>query len=244
MQGMHLLLDFGNTDVKAAVYSADIPLQLRRYSYKTPPDFSTVMDPSAVKRIGISSVKTIPNAWMKKLLSLNKPIVEINSSIPLPFNVGYKSPLTLGNDRLCNVAAAHSMHPGQNVLVVDLGTCNTFDCIDQNGTYLGGSISPGYTMRLRAMKHFTDKLPQVSAQKPKDLIGENTQESMLSGAWFGMLGEIKSIIAQYHERFDALIVIATGGALTAFAEELKSGIFADPNLTLKGLHAIVDFQDV
>ncbi len=168
----------------------------------------------------------------------------VRSGLLLPIKVLYKTPETLGNDRLANVCAAWSLYPEQNSLVIDLGTCIKYDFVSASGTYPGGSISPGLSMRYKALTRFTSQLPYF---KPVDefpeLTGQSTEGAIRSGVENGILEEVNGIIARYQELFDQTRIILTGGDHSKFADKLKSVIFAAPNLTLTGLKVILDHND-
>jgi type III pantothenate kinase len=161
----------------------------------------------------------------------------------LPIKLKYDTPKTLGADRICNAVAGFAAFPNRNVLIIDLGTCNKYDFIDQNGNYLGGSIAPGFKMRLDAMHKFTANLPGINPDKTTEFIGKSTKSSMETGAFWGVIGEIKELVRQYQNGFSDIIVLATGGNLYFFEEVLKNFIFADQNLTLKGLNSILNYQE-
>ena len=168
----------------------------------------------------------------------------MRSGLLLPVKVLYKTPETLGNDRLANVCGARIQYPDANVLVIDMGTCIKYDFISADGFYHGGGISPGLTMRYKALTRFTSQLPYF---KPVEefpvLIGQSTEGSMRSGVENGILEEVKGIISQYQELFDQTLIMLTGGDCAKFADKLKSPIFVAPNLTLSGLKVILDHND-
>lgn len=240
---MNLVLDIGNTRLKAAVFEGSSYIQSMNISYSDLNDFFVFYEKYNVKVIGVSSVKRLPQSLQAFLDNFPGAIITIDPSVNnLPIRIAYKTPDTLGHDRICNVLAASLDFPLANILVVDLGTCNKYDFIDENGVYHGGSISPGFKMRLDSMNHFTDQLPLLSPESIDQLIGENTKNSMLTGAYNGILGEINFIIEQYNLLFSDIKVILTGGFATYFEKALKNHIFADPYLTLKGMNEILHIQ--
>lgn len=163
---------------------------------------------------------------------------------PLPFHSKYESEETIGIDRLCNIAAiAHE--PGSARLVIDLGTCIKFDCINAQNEYLGGSISPGIKMRFESLNTHTEKLPNLSHRlEPWNLIGNSTEGSILSGVLGGVQLEIESRIARYEQQFGALKIYLTGGDLNHFDIGQKNHIFVDEYLTLKGIYALYKKQAI
>jgi len=127
--------------------------------------------------------------------------------------------------------------------VIDAGTCITYDLITAEGTYLGGAISPGIRMRFKALHTFTGKLPLIEQEEFDDLIGQTTQESILSGVYNGITGEITHLAGRYHEKSGDLAVVITGGDHHFLHNKLKISIFAAPDLVLLGLNEILDYND-
>lgn len=156
----------------------------------------------------------------------------------VPFFNNYGSPRSLGVDRIALAAAAAVNYPKKNVLVIDAGTCITFEFKNANDEYLGGAIAPGIQMRFKALHDYTAKLPLVSLASVEDFIGNNTETSILSGVVNNVVQEIDGVINQYLARFEDLTVILTGGDTLFLAERVKNTIFANPNFLLEGLNAI------
>ena len=160
----------------------------------------------------------------------------------MPFNNLYKTPNTLGVDRIALVAAAVKQFPNTNVLIIDAGTCITFDFVDVNASYLGGAISPGIKMRYKALNKFTANLPLIDALELHDFIGKNTEESIISGVLNGVKNEINGIIEDYYLKYLDLTVVLTGGDTNFLSKQLKSSIFANQNFLLQGLNEILKFN--
>jgi type III pantothenate kinase len=145
-------------------------------------------------------------------------------------------------DRIAAIAGAKLLFKGRDILVIDAGTCVTYDLVNQDGLYLGGAISPGLQMRLTAMHKLTAKLPVVDIDEHVDLIGDSTKKCMQSGALHGLVAEINGTIESYQARFEDLIVVLTGGDTNLLAPLVKSGIFARQNFLLEGLHDILAYN--
>jgi type III pantothenate kinase len=163
--------------------------------------------------------------------------------LPLPVVIDYHTPDTLGTDRIAAVVAAHNLYPDKNILVVETGTCITYDFIDAEGIYRGGSISPGLGLRFSALHNFTDKLPLIEPVKDAILIGKSTESSIQSGVINGLIAEVQGIISMYENNYEDLTIILSGGNLDYFDKILKNNIFAVPNIVLTGLNIILDFND-
>ena len=172
-----------------------------------------------------------------------KPIV-IGQTTDLPFNNCYATRETLGNDRKALVAGAVKQFPNRNCLIIDAGTCITYDFVDKRANYYGGSISPGFSMRYRALNQFTAKLPLVELVNEKiSLIGDSTENSIKSGVYHGIKAEIEGFISRYAKEYSDLAVLITGGDAKYFEKHLKAPIFALPNLQMEGLYHILQQND-
>ena len=169
----------------------------------------------------------------------NARIVRLSPSLNFPFKIGYQTPESLGQDRLANITGATLITPGQNVLVIDCGTCITYSILFK-GVFLGGSIAPGIYMRYRALHEYTGMLPQADATTDSpQLLGTSTTESIQSGVQKAIVLETDAMIEAYRKQFEDLQVIITGGDYSFFENNLKSRIFAHPELTRIGLHEIL-----
>jgi len=169
--------------------------------------------------------------------------VEITNAHPLPFKHHYKTPTTLGIDRLCNMAAAQALHPNTDVLVMDLGTCIKIDFIDAHGVYQGGTISPGCSLRFKSLNDYTANLPLLTPEKSWEIAGKSTQESLIFGIMGSVQAELEFYISAYSKKYQELIIYLTGGDAHYFDFGQKKSIFVDENLTLKGIYALYRFQN-
>lgn len=233
-----LVIDAGNTRIKLGVFinselqEIHVFTEVASLSRKLAefPETSKVM----LTNVGAWEIHSAVARFVKSLW--------LTTHTPLPFKMAYQTPETLGNDRRALTAAAMAEFPAKNVLVIDMGTCVTYDFLDAQNTYHGGAIAPGLNMRLRSLKHFTANLPLVSYQAgmPVDLVGDSTTKAILSGAVLGLKAEVEKIIEWYKLRFDDLQVVLTGGDHLLLADLTKNGIFARPNFLLTGLHYILE----
>lgn len=169
----------------------------------------------------------------------------LKTDTALPILIDYESPQTLGKDRIAAVVGAQQLLPAKNLLIIDAGSCITYDFLTADKRYLGGAISPGVQMRLRSMNSYTSQLPLLNweGEKRPQNIGRTTITSMLSGVVNGLIGEMKSFISEYEQQYKQLKIVITGGDSIFFEKELKNGIFADPNLVLKGLNEILIYNN-
>lgn len=187
----------------------------------------------------LSSTKHLTSE-MSALLESRSEYYLLDMGMKLPFENKYKSPDTLGKDRIASVSGAWALFSDQNSLIIDVGTCITYDIITDQGAYLGGNISPGINMRLKAMHDFTDQLPQVERSKRFETIGNDTETALQVGAEVGAVLEVEGFIEKYKKTFENLNVLLTGGDAQFFVNSMKTKIFAAPHLVLQGLNEILD----
>ena len=194
-----------------------------------------------IERAIVSSVGKLPETdliYLKESFNL----VELNSKTTIPFVNLYATPHTLGLDRIALVAASVKQFPYSNTLIIDAGTCITYDFVNANNEYLGGAISPGISMRYRALHNLTANLPLLNKEVPKSLTGDSTANSIHSGVVNGVLNEIDGNIETYRKKYSNLTVILTGGDANFLSEQLKSSIFANSNILLEGLNYILQIN--
>lgn len=241
---MNLIIDRGNTSSKLALTEGNIIIQhLQSAELNTSVIEEFIFNyAEEVNQCLISNVSS-DLGELSKFLRDRFQLHVLTSDSRLPFTNAYASPTTLGTDRMANAAGAIALFPNRNCLVIDAGTCLKFDFVNAAGTYLGGSISPGISLRFKAMNDYTSRLPLLSGGDfPASFLGTNTRESMGSGVFFGMLGEINEYIRRYQELYSELQVVITGGDSHYFVPALKSNIFASPDFTLIGLNKILELN--
>lgn len=237
---MQLAIDIGNTDLKFALFETANKKFFGRGLAELKKSIVTNKVSSAI----ISDV-TQSSQVMELLKNQNIPVQTLSSATPLPIKNAYQSPETLGTDRIAVAVAAAQHFPHQDVLIICAGSCITYNFVSKESEYLGGGISPGISMRFKALKAFTAKLPlieheeELSKSKACELIGNNTASSILSGVLNGVLHEVQGTIEQYNSRYGNLPVLITGGNADFFVSKLKNEIFAHPDLVLEGLNSIL-----
>lgn len=188
--------------------------------------------------IGIGSVSDEARS-IAALFGDRAPVVLLTGDMPAPIAVRYGTPGSLGVDRLANAVGAAALFPHRAALAVDVGTCITADLVLPGEGYVGGLISPGPWMRARAMNAYSARLPLVMPEEAPPLLGTDTHSSLAAGVFHGVRFELEGLIATLRAQWPGLAVVLTGGGAPPWAAALKSGIFADPSLTLRGLHALL-----
>lgn len=240
---MNLVIDIGNTKVKVAVFELDtIITAVVCEEINLVKELKRISNQYAIKRSIVSSVKDINEEYLEELQKLPFLII-LNTDTPLPFKNLYATPSTLGNDRIALAAAAVCIHTFKNTLVIDAGTCITYDFINAKNEYLGGAISPGIAMRYKSLHQYTGKLPLLSKNEEFNIIGTSTKSSIHSGIINGISCEIKGVIAQYKQDFGDLTIVLTGGDTKFLSKQLKNSIFANQNFILRGLNKILTFNN-
>ncbi len=232
-----LCLDFGNTRLKAAIFiAADFreEIILEDDSEAT---IKALLEKYRPQKSILSSV-IFHNAAIEQLLAEKTIFHKLSHTTKINFTVPVGKPETVGADRLALMAAAVFYFPGKNNLIIGLGSCITYNFINQYHQFLGGSISPGLDMRFKAMNDFTAKLPLVTADWNFPLIGYDTKTNLQSGVIVGIINEIEGFIEKYNQKFGNFNVVLTGGNSAYFASQLKYRIFADHNFLFKGLYAL------
>ena len=233
---LNLVIDLGNTLAKFYLFDGEKIILQRKVNYSS---FESYIDALIIKNPDINAiiyadVKGIISKSLEKY-SNDIKVIRVNLNMNLPFINLYKRESSLGNDRIALIAAASKSYPKSNVLVIDMGTCITYDFIDQKNVYQGGAISPGFVMRYKALNHFTANLPIVEYKIPKNPQGKTTNDCIQSGVYFGILDEIKARIKYYKKNYESLTVILTGGDADKLPKTLKNSIFANSNFIADGL---------
>jgi type III pantothenate kinase len=239
---MKLIIDEGNTLCKIGIFDRENLIHEEKTDQLTSAFIGKIL--TRYTDIGsaiLGSVKR-PDPAIVSFLEERLSFILLNHQTPLPIKIAYNTPQTLGADRIAAVVAANHYHSNNNVLVIESGTCITYDFIDSAGIYHGGSISPGLDIRYRALHNFTANLPLVEADKNADLTGKSTEMSINSGVINGISAEINGIISMYQSNYENLTIILSGGNLQYFDKNLKNNIFAVPNIVLRGLNLILDFN--
>ena len=239
---MDLVIDLGNTNKKLALFQNGKLAELHLLA-----DITTKFIRELIERVpGIEHciLSSVINhtASFTRFLAGQFNFIELHENTPVPIINLYKQPDTLGKDRLAAAVAGASIFPGKDVLVINMGSCITYDFISDQSEYLGGAISPGMKMRFLALNTFTGKLPLVTHKEKFELIGSDTESSVLSGVLNGISCELEGTVTQYLSKYSGLKVILSGGDLIYFDKRLKISIFAVPNVVLQGLFQILAFN--
>ena len=240
---MNLVVDIGNTLVKIGIIQKNKVLEhhtqetlkisfLEELRQKYP----------NLKKVIISSVKKNPEELINHLKKHFSPCIFFDADTLLPIQNLYESKETLGYDRIAACIGANYFYPNNNLLVIDEGTALTFDFVNDKNQYVGGAISPGLTMRFKALHHFTDNLPLLEKNANFNVIGKNTTDAIVLGVQNGIIFEIDEYISRLRTKNNNLKVILTGGDAIFFEKTLKNTIFVLSQILLIGLNRILDYN--
>jgi type III pantothenate kinase len=235
---MNLVVDAGNTRIKAAVFQND--QLVNKFTVRSPDQLKIEIEKYQLENALVSSVNHSEEEF--SFIRVSKKNFFLTTRLPLPITNGYGTPATLGLDRLAAACGAFSLFPTSNCLVIDAGTCINYEFINDQGIYLGGAISPGIEMRYKAMHTFTARLPLITSLTDVNLLGTNTEECMQSGVVNGVISEVNGIIDRYREKHPSIVVLICGGNAPFFENRLKPTIFAAPDLVLMGLNRILRYN--
>ena len=236
---MNLVLDVGNSLLKIALFEKSELIQKLKFSENYKKNTEDIISKYKVTHSIISNVGRIDDSIIN-ILKESTNLLLVSNQLKIPFKNLYKSKNTLGQDRLALVSAAAFNFPNENVLIVDVGSCITYDFKNNNNEYLGGGISPGISMRFKSLNTFTSNLPLIDFDSIYQLIGNNTKNSITSGVVNGTISEINGIIQQYREEFKNIRIILTGGDSNFLLKKIKNTIFADRNFLLIGLNKLLE----
>lgn len=240
---MQLVIDIGNTVAKLAAFRGEQLVEVAYTSNETLEELPQFCVKYPFKRAIWCSVVDLPALALSHISTVRVPCLQFTHAVPTPIRNAYSTPETLGLDRLAAVVGAQQAQPGRDLLVVDAGTCVTYEFLDASGCYHGGNISPGLEMRLKAMHQFTSRLPLVTSEGELLEVGNSTETALRAGAIWGLQREIEGYIRSFKHKYPQLLVFLTGGCRFSFDTNLKNIIFADKFLVLKGLNRIVLYNN-
>ena len=239
---VNLIIEQGNTSTKVAIY-AEGNLKAS-FVYKTfdKSKLKPLFDVYSLDKGIYSTVADVDEdliAYLKERLSC---FIYFDNDVRLPITIKYKTPHTLGKDRIAAVVGAYYLQPNRNILIIDAGTCITYELLEASGSYLGGNISPGMTTRFKALNDYTKKLPLVNVREEVPCWGTCTEDAIRAGVVNGIVFEMDGYIDKAKELYSDVLVFLTGGHSFYFESRLKNSIFADINLVLTGLNRILEYN--
>jgi type III pantothenate kinase len=238
---MNLIFDVGNSGTKMAIYDGHRKITSFRTRELSCETLEKKISAYPVGKAILSSTRVIPE-FVIDLLTLQIPVFHILTSYSkLPFSIGYEDPTTLGTDRIAAAAGAYALFPGKKILIIDAGSAITFDFLSGK-TYKGGNISPGLSMRFRALHRFTGKLPLVHPAEIYTSPGRNTVDAINAGVINGVVYEINEYIRTFEQKQLNCEVILTGGDSGFLKNKLNHPVTCVPDIVIDGLNYILEYN--
>jgi type III pantothenate kinase len=238
---MNLIVDIGNTSTKLAIYDGKVMISVSRINELSCEELEKKLSGLRIKRAIVSSVKKLP-PFITDLFFSNIPFVHfLTYKSKLPFKVEYDTPQTLGTDRIASVAGAFNLFPRSEILIIDAGTAITFDFLSA-GIFKGGNISPGISMRFKALNRFTGKLPLVSQTDNYSSPGRNTSDAITAGVITGVTYEINEYIRTFEKKHSDFKIILTGGDSGYLRNKIDYQLTYIPDIVTDGLNYILEYN--
>lgn len=240
---MNLTIDIGNTCAKFTVFDGDTPCFYKRATRHLADEAAGLYARFRPEGCAYACVGTDDEALNATLAAFPWRLLRVTGTTPSPIANRYRTPATLGADRLAAAAGAAALLPGTDLLVIDAGTCLTCDFVDRLGNYHGGNISPGVDMRFAALHEHTSRLPQLHAEGPCPLLGRDTETAIRAGVLRGIAFEIEGYANALAEDHPGLTLFVTGGDRLLFSDTLQKRIRTDGHLVARGLNSILLYNE-
>ncbi len=241
---MNLTIDIGNTRTKAAVFEDDRVVFEEKFENFGPHRLCELVSRYHPERLAYCTVASADAALEAAFRKLSCPVLHVTGKTPSPVKVRYRTPATLGADRLAAVVGAVTLQPAQDLLVIDAGTCITYDLVEASGCYLGGNISPGVEMRLEALHARTARLPRVGVDGDTPDLGYDTETAIRAGVVRGIGYELQGCIRHWQKRYPHIRIFLTGGDRFAFSDAVRQHILTDSHLLARGLNRLLQISEL
>jgi type III pantothenate kinase len=239
---MNLVIDIGNTHTKVAWFEQGELIDMLRLEESGVIAIKNLINKRPAAKAILSSVTSLDPVITSQLEKEHEKLIILDHHTSLPVYIAYKTPETLGHDRIAAAAGARYIYPGCNVLIMDMGTAITIDFLTSMGEYMGGNISPGLHTRFSALHEHTAKLPLVTRDHVFPAFGTDTRTAIVAGVQQGIIFEINSYMDEFIRLYPDCEFIITGGDASFFVSKLKRPIFALPELVLTGLNYILEYN--
>jgi len=231
-----IAIDIGNSHSKLGIFQNDVLIEKKVFSSASKESLIDALTELSFAQGIYCTVKELSESQINCFHKLS--IIPFDRKMQLPFLEQYSTFQTLGADRINAIAGAKELYRSLPILIINAGTCITYDIVNSSNEHVGGAISPGWQMRLKAMHSFTSALPLVDPLTAVEIIASDTASCMQSGAFWGMIFEIQGFIRQYAAAFDGKKVFVAGGYAQILAEHLKTPVTLQPDIVLIGLNKI------
>jgi len=235
---MNLIIDIGNTSVKAALFSKETLVARERFTEASPALLEKFAGRHRISSAMVSSVGSEPSVLMEWLCRRVKRVHQLTATSVFPFRIDYSTPETLGADRLAAAAGAFYHHPGSDLMVIDAGSALTIDEVT-GGVFRGGSISPGVAMRFRALHEYTGRLPLVTKRSGFTFPGKTTEDAIAGGVIMGLAYEIIEYIRTFEKKNHNPVTVITGGDGGVITPLAGGNALHYPDLVTEGLNFLL-----
>jgi len=239
---VNLTIDIGNTRTKVATFEGSDFVAEEKVEDISAQHLRDMVSRCRPERIAYCSVAAEDSDIEVALRDLPCPVLHVSGQTPAPVEVGYRTPQTLGADRLAAVVGAATLRPNTDLLVIDAGTCITYDLIEGSGLYIGGNISPGVEMRFEALHARTARLPHIIAEGDVPDLGYDTETAIRAGVMRGIGYELQGCIRHWLKRYPRLHIFLTGGDRFAFSEAVRQNLLTDSHLVARGLNRLLQYN--
>lgn len=241
---MQLIIDAGNTLIKLAVFNGhELVFNQTIEKIQTKP-FLDLLSTYPIDSAILASTRELTISDFMSWWPSDIQLIEFDNNLQVPIGINYKTPETLGRDRIAGAVASSQLFPHEDILIISFGTAITIDFVSEKGIFEGGIISPGMGLRFKSLHTFTGKLPLVGPVLNLDLKGESTTQAIQYGVQNSIVFEISAYIARYKKRYRKIKVIITGGDAELFEPHLESRVYFEPFLVAKGLNAILRVNNI
>jgi len=240
---VNIVIDQGNTSAKVALFEGNHLLTSFHFESLSEDVLQQIILKHRPEAGILCFVKQVDSSILSFLHSNIPAFFVLDTTTPTPLTIDYKTPQSLGMDRIAAATGAYAQKKENNLLVIDIGTAITIDYVENGGVYKGGNISPGPDLRFKSLHHYTNKLPLLDEQGDVPELGYNTETAIRAGVINGIVREVDSYIDDCIKKHNVFTFL-TGGYSFYFETKLKNSIFADGNLVLKGLNEILNYQRI
>ena len=234
---MNLIIDCGNTNLKYFIFKNQALVTTSLFKWEDDWSNKTIENFPDLKNILLSDVTGKYNTEELEKKFPNNKIYDVKA-LDFPFETNYNKE-NLGVDRIGLIIAAINKFPKEDCLVIDAGSCLTFDLISSKSVHLGGLISPGLFMRFKSLSQYTSSLPHINFEDKKKGIGNDTENAIQSGIMEGFIFEINGQIEKFKREIPKLKVILTGGDSKYLYKRIKNSIFAEQEFLASGLNNLL-----
>jgi type III pantothenate kinase len=238
---MNLVIDIGNTSVKAAIFDGRDLVIMERIADDSIETIRKFYGEARIDKIILSSVAVDPSETVTQLREAGFLVHHLTWKSNFPFTNAYQTPETLGVDRLAAVAGAICRLGKSNMLVIDAGSAITYDLVS-DGEFKGGFISPGMEMRFRALHTFTGRLPLCTYSHNFRYPATNTADAITGGVVMGLAFELNEYIRSVRKEYSGLVTILTGGDSEMFTELINDEFITIPGLVIEGLNYLLEYN--